>query len=102
MQGSADIHASNKKKRPGMILFYSTNSIGVYCFDQMAGLYTTRSASQRWPVDAWGNISDITAINSYLLYKKVTSERITRRQFILMLEENLLGKPEPYPSNSSR
>ena len=73
------------KKKPEMILFYNANKIGVDCFDQMARLYTTRLASRRWPIAVWGNILDIAAISSYVLYKKVTNERITRRQFILML-----------------
>ena len=102
MHGSADADASDEKKKPEMILFYNANKVGVYCLDQMARLYTTRSASRRWPGAVWGNILDIAAINSYVLHKKVTNERITRRQFILMLVENLLGKAEPCPSNSNR
>ena len=98
MHDSADVDTSNEKKKPEIILFYNANKVGVDSFDQMA----TRSASRRWPVAVWGNILDIAAINSYVLYKKVTSNRITRRQFILMLVENLLGKPEPCLSNSNR
>ena len=37
-----------------------------------------------------------------LFYKKVTSSRITHWQFILMLVENPLSKPEPCLSNSNR
>ena len=85
-----------------MILFYEANKVGVDCFDQMARLYTTRAASRRWPVAVWGNILDIAAINSYVLHKKLTNERITRRQLIQMLVENLLGKAEPCRSNSNR
>ena len=99
---SADVDTSNENKKPGMILFYSTNKVGVACFDQMARLYTTRSASRRWLVAVWGNILDIAAINSYVLYKKVASNHITHQQFILMLVENLLAKPEPCLSNSNR
>ena len=88
------------KKRAGNHLFYNANKVGVDCFDQMAHLYTTRSASRRWPLVVWGNIFDIAAINSYVLHKKVISNRITRRQFILV--KNLLGKPEPCLSNSNR
>ena len=102
MHDSADVDTSNEKKKPEMILFYNTNKVGVDCFDQMASLYTTMSTSRRWPVAVWGNILDIAAINSYVLYKKVTSNCITRRQFILMLVENLLGKSEPCLSNSNR
>ena len=102
MHYSADVDKSNEKKKPEMILFYNANKIGVNCFDQMARLYTTRSASRRWPVAIWGNILDIAAINSYVLYKRVTRNRIIRRQFILMLVENLLGKPEPCLSNNNK
>ena len=102
MHSLADVDASNEKKKPEMILFYNSNKVGIDCFDQMARLYTTRSASRRWPVAVWGNILDIAAINFYVLYKKLTNERIIRRQFILMLVENLLGKAEPCPSNSNR
>ena len=102
MHSSADVDASNEKKMPEMILIYNANKVGVDCFDQMARLYTTRSAGRKWPVAVWGNILDIAAINSYVLYKKITSNRITLRQFILILVENLLDKPQPCPSNSNR
>ena len=102
MQDSTDVDTSNEKKKPELILFYNANKVGVDCFNQMACLCTTRSASRRWPVAVWGNILDIAAINSYVLYKRVTSNRITRRQFILMLVENLLGKPKPCLNNSNR
>ena len=99
---STDVHASNEKKKPEEILFYNGNKVDVDCFNQMARLYTTRSASRRWPVAVWGNILNTAAINSYALYKKVTNDRITSWQFILMLVESLLGKPEPCPSNSDK
>ena len=102
MHDSTDVDTSNEKKKPELILFYNANKVGVDCFDQMACLCTIRSASRRWPVAVWGNILDIAAINSYVLYKRVTSNRIARRQFILMLVENLLGKPKPCLNNSNR
>ena len=77
MRGLADVDASNEKKKPEMILLYNVIKVDVDCFDQMARLYTTRSASVRWPVAVWGNIMDIAAINCCILYKKVTSERIS-------------------------
>ena len=101
MYSLADVDASDEKKKSEMILFYNANKVGVDCFDQMAHLYTTRSVSRRWPITVWGNILDIAAINSYILYKKI-SHLITRLQFILMLVENLLDKPLPCLSNSNR
>ena len=70
MHDSTDVDTSNEKKKPELILFYNANKVGVDCFDQMACLCTTRSASQIWPVAVWGNILDIAAINSYVSYKK--------------------------------
>ena len=102
MHDSTDFDTSNEIKKPKMILFYNANKVGVDCFDQMARLFTKRSASRRWPVAVWGNILNIAAINSYVLYKRVTSNRIIRRQFILILVENLLGMSEPCLSNSNR
>ena len=79
MHNSTNVDTSNEKKKPEMILFYNANKVEVDCFDQMARLYIIRSASRRWPVAVWGNILDIAAINSYVLHKRVTSNRITRR-----------------------
>ena len=73
--GSVDIDASNEKKIPEMILFYIANKVGVDCFDQMTRLHTTRSTSRKWPVAVWDNILNVAAINSYVLYQKVTNER---------------------------
>ena len=70
MHDSTDVDTSNEKKKPEIILFYNANKVGIDCFDQMARLCTTRSASGRWPVAVWGNILDIAAINSYVLYKR--------------------------------
>ena len=75
MQDSTDVDTSNEKKKPELILFYNANKVGVDCFDQMACLCTTRSASQRWPIAVWGNILDIAAINSYVLYKTMVFNR---------------------------
>ena len=102
MHDLTDVDTSNQKKKPEMILFYNANKVGFDCFDQMARLCTARSASQRWPVAFWNNILKIAAINFYVLHKRATSNRITLRQFILMLIENLLGKPKPCLSNSNR
>ena len=91
-----------KRKKPEMIWFYNANKVGVDCFNQKARLYIAKSASRRWPAGVWSNILNIAAINFYVLYKKVKNKSITRRQFILMLVENLLGNPEPCQSNSNR
>ena len=40
----------------------------------------------------WTNILDIAALNSWVIYKKVTGEKISRHDFILDLVESLRTK----------
>ena len=92
MHSSADVDTNTEKKKPEVILFYDANKVGVDSFDQTARLYATRSATRRWPVAVWGDILDIAAINSWILFRQVTKEIITRREFILILIEILINK----------
>ena len=87
MHQSPDVNQSTQKKKPEMILFYNKNKVGVDCFDQMARLYTTRTASRRWPMSGWGSILYIAAINTWILYKNATRKRISRRNFILLVQK---------------
>ena len=84
MHSSVYVDTNVEEKNPEVTLFYNANKVGVDCFDQMARLYTTRSATRRWPVAVWDNILDIAAINSWILFRQVTKENITRREFILI------------------
>ena len=47
---SPDVDQTMQNKKPEMILFYNKNKGGVDCCDQMACLYTTQVAIQRWPI----------------------------------------------------
>ena len=47
MHQSPDVDQSTQKEKPKMILFHNKNKVGVDCFDLMARLYTTRTASRR-------------------------------------------------------
>ena len=64
MHRSSDVDQDTEKKKPEMVLFYNKNKVAVDCFDQMARLHTTRSASRRWFLSIWGNMLDIAAINA--------------------------------------
>ena len=92
MHRSPDVDQTTVKKKPEIVLFYNKNKVGVDCFDQMARLYTTRSATRRWPMSVWGNMLDIAAINAWILYKKSTRKQISRRKFILCLVETLINR----------
>ena len=66
MHSTPDVDTTTAAKKPSVISFYNENKVGVDCFDQMARLYTTRSASRRWPLAVWANILDIAAINPFV------------------------------------
>ena len=59
--------------------------------DQMSRFYSTKIASRRWPLQILCNILDLAAINAHTLYKAVMNSRISRREFLLHLIEQLTG-----------
>ena len=77
------------KKRPNVVLFYNKNKVGVDVVDQMVRQHSTRCATRRWPVGVWSNVLDLAALNAWILYKKSTSSKISRKKFILQLVEEL-------------
>ena len=90
---------STEKKKPIIIHFYNKNKVGVNVFDQMARLYTTHEASRRWAMAVWSNILDMAGLNSWILFRKASGSRISRRAFILQLFEELRSA---YASNNTK
>ncbi|XP_068250733.1 piggyBac transposable element-derived protein 4-like [Palaemon carinicauda] len=80
---------NDSKITPDTISYYNNSKFGVDVVDQMARLYTTKAASRRWPVQVFYNILDFSGINAWIIYKEVTGELISRRDFILRLAEEL-------------
>ena len=79
----------SKKKKPCVIYFYNKNKVGIDVVDQLLRQYSTHTASRRWPFAVWTYILEIVALNSWVIHKKVTGEKISRREFILDLLESL-------------
>lgn len=74
---------------PETIAFYNHTKFGVDMTDQMARKYSTKSKSNRWPVQVFFNILDLAAINAWVLYKQTTGEKISRQEFLFQLAEEL-------------
>ncbi|QQP38927.1 Uncharacterized protein FKW44_019645, partial [Caligus rogercresseyi] len=51
------------KRKPNVVTEYNHMKAVVDTFDQMARLYSCRSASRRWPMQVFYNILDMAAIN---------------------------------------
>ena len=81
---------NDAKSKPELVKFYNQNKVGVDCIDQMIRLYSTRTTTRRWSFAVWCNILDKAAINAWIIYTKITGEKISRRNFIFALVEQLL------------
>ena len=55
----------------------------------MARKYSVKARSFRWPLQVFFNILDLTAINAWILYKECTRSKISRKEFIFCLAEEL-------------
>ncbi|XP_061512551.1 uncharacterized protein LOC133393104 [Anopheles gambiae] len=94
-----DIRTGNdKKSKPETVAFYNSTKYGVDVVDQMCRKYSLKSASRRWSVHSFFNILDLAGINAWVLYKELTKENISRRDFLFKLGEELA---EEYVENKS-
>ena len=79
----------NYKRVPETIAFYNKTK---YDVDQMARKYSVKAGSFRWPLQVFFNIMDLAAINAWILYKECSRSKISRREFIFCLAEELTGE----------
>lgn len=89
------------KKKANTVLFYNSTKFGVDSLDQMCKHSTVKSGVRRWPLACFFNMLDLLAINSYILYKNITGKTLSRRKFILMLVEDLLGDNKKMPQEKT-
>ena len=76
-------------QKSDVVHFYNNHKVGVDCVDMMVKKYSTKQPSRRWPLAVFSNILDASAVNSWILYKKVTGNAISRTDFIIQLAEEL-------------
>lgn len=81
--------ANNSKKTPETITFYNETKFGVDIVDQMCRKYSVKAGSRRWPIHTFYNILDFAAINAWIIFKCVSGKKISRRNFIRSLAEEL-------------
>ena len=92
--------ANNAKKTPKTVSFYNETKYGVDIVDQMAKKYTCRAGTRRWPIHSFQNTLDLAAINAWVLYIKVTNEKISRKTVIRKLAEES-AEPQVKKRNGS-
>ena len=75
----------SQKKTPETVEFYNKTKCGVDVVDQMVRQYSFKAGTRRWPVAAFDNILDLAGINAFVLYKKKTGDKVSRRSFLFKL-----------------
>lgn len=77
------------KRKPESVLYYNKTKCGVDILDSMCRMMSTKAACRRWPLAVFYNILDLAGINSWIVYRKATGSRISRRTFLFQLCEEL-------------
>ena len=78
---SVELGESDKKK-PEKMEYYNKSKFGVDVANQTARQCSVKAGTRWWPVAVFYNILGLTGINSFVLYKKQTGDKISRRDFL--------------------
>ena len=81
--------SDNRKKIPETVNFYNQTKFGVDVLDQKARLYSCKVSSRRWPLQVFYNVLDFAVINSVIVYNEILGTKVSRREFLLKLIEEL-------------
>lgn len=95
---STRVEAEGKCK-PEIVKFYNKTKVAVDSMDAMLRLYSTKSATRRWPLAVFFDILDKAALNSWILHNKSLDSKISRRDFIIDLAKKLCGDETDFPVN---
>ncbi|KAM3603127.1 uncharacterized protein V6R79_016937 [Siganus canaliculatus] len=93
--------SKEQKRKPETVTYYNHSKVGVDVLNQMLRKYTVKASTQRWPVAVFYNILDMAIVNSWVLYRSCTNEKISRRDFMqqlaLELRAEWMALKEPPP-----
>ena len=79
----------SEKKKPETVEFYSKTRCGVDVADQMVWQYSVKAGTHRQPVAVFYNILDLADINTFMLYKTRTGDKVSRRDYLFKLATEL-------------
>ncbi|CAM4487531.1 unnamed protein product [Leuciscus chuanchicus] len=89
-------------QKPQMILSYNSTKGGVDNLDKIVATYTCRRKTARWPMAVFYNIVDVSAYNSFVIWREVNpswrqADSFKRRHFLEELGRALLVPPHLVP-----
>jgi hypothetical protein len=85
----------NVKQKPLSVLSYNAHKAGVDSVDQMTRAYNVKAPTRRWPVQVFFNMLNLTSINAWVLYKETNKIKISRRNLIIGLIEEISDLVKP-------
>jgi hypothetical protein len=88
----AEIEDKDPQQKPVIITHYNDTKVGVYTLDCMISEYSRKRQTNRWPMELFMNMVDISAINAFVLWKSIHpnwQEAYTHRRRLFLLK---LGK----------
>ena len=57
--------------------------------DPMGRQYSVKAGTRRWPVAIFYNILDMTSINAFVIHRKQTEDKVSRRDFLFKVATEL-------------
>ena len=78
---SIELGKSEKKKLETM-KFYNKSKCGFDVADQMPKQYSVKAGTRRWPIAVFYNILDLAGTNAFVLLKKQTGDKVSRRDLL--------------------
>ena len=77
------------KKKPDSVLYYNANKCRVDMLDSMCRQLSTKAPTRHWTMATFCNLLDMAIVNAWIIYQQKLSTKITRRQFMLTLSQQL-------------
>ena len=79
----------SEKKKPEKMEFYNKSKCDVDVANQMARQCSVKAGTRWWPVAVFYNILGLAGINAFVLHKKQTGDKISRRDFLFKFTTEL-------------
>jgi len=86
------VDTSNEQRKPEVILTYNETKAGDDARDKMTRTYSCKRKTRRWPLVAFYNILDISAIYAYVIWKALNPNWNSNRSHKRRLTPLHLGK----------
>lgn len=89
------VNSEDSKLKCNTILRSNQTKLAVDTLDQMTRSSSVKSGVRRWPLAMFFNVVDFAAITVFILFRKVTGRKLSRRQFLKEMVDELVSAVTP-------